>query len=113
MTAHGKTSLCLSERDIEQLLAVAAEHFPVPAKGRVALGPGHHSAGLLVADDLLFGLVPVERAAQDEGEVAENAQVGDADGGLDIVSGKSTGALIYYVPEPLRWMALTAGSPSI
>jgi len=40
VTAHGKTSLCLSERDIEQLLAVAAEHFPVPAKGRVALGPG-------------------------------------------------------------------------
>ena len=34
----------------------------------------------------------------------------NADGSFDIVSGESTGTFVYYVPEPLRWLALTAGS---
>lgn len=39
-TARGRTSLRLSAQDIDQLLAVAAEHFLVATKARVVLGPG-------------------------------------------------------------------------
>ncbi len=51
---------------------------------RVALWPGHHSLGLWVTDDDLFGLVPLEIATEGIRQIAENAQVGHADTGFDI-----------------------------
>jgi len=51
---------------------------------RVALGPGYHTLGLWVADNGLFGLVPLELAAEDIRQIAQNAQIGHADTGFDV-----------------------------
>jgi hypothetical protein len=51
---------------------------------RVALGLGHHTLGLRIVDDGLFGLVPLELATKNIRQIAQNAQIGHADSGFDV-----------------------------
>ena len=68
----------------------------------MALGPRHHSLGLRVADNRLFGLVPSELAAEDVGQIAEDAQVGHADPGFDVHDRLGAG---FDAVEPVFLMA--------
>jgi hypothetical protein len=51
---------------------------------RMTLRAAHQAPSFLVADDLLPGLIPMEHPAEEEGEVAQDAQVGHAGRRLDI-----------------------------